>query len=90
MKQYLWVLLQLAGAGTINDVFSICFGGVKGNGALMIGDVPPATFNVTLQYTPLVSSPAHPHYYVARLENVAVNGTILPVDRVGSAAMHCN
>lgn len=37
----------------------------------MLGDVPPATRNVTLQYTPLGSSPAHPDYYMARLENVA-------------------
>ena len=57
---------------------------MEGSGALMIGNVPPATFNVTLQYTPLISVPAHPHYYVARLENLAVNGTILPVDQVRS------
>lgn len=51
----------------------------------MLGDVPPATFNVSLQYTPLIATAAHPHYYVARLENMAVNGSVLPVDQVGSA-----
>ncbi len=71
--------LQLAGAEAIEDVFSLCFGGVEGNGALMLGDVPPATFNVELQYTPLVFSAVHPHYYLARLQN---DGTILPVDQV--------
>lgn len=79
----------MAGAGTIEDVFSICFGGVEGNGALMIGDVLPATFNLSLQYTPLILIPAHLHYYVAHLENVAVNGSILPVDKVRSIAVHC-
>ncbi|KAL3138709.1 hypothetical protein ABBQ32_006464 [Trebouxia sp. C0010 RCD-2024] len=75
------VMNQLARAGTIEDVFSICFGGVEGNGALMLGDVSPATFNVSLHYTPLLATSAHPHYYVARLEGVAVDGSILPVDQ---------
>lgn len=48
----------------------------------MLGDVPPATFNVELQYTPLVFSAVHPHYYLARLQNIGVDGTILPVDQV--------
>ena len=78
--------MQLAGAGTIEDVFSLCFGGVEGNGALMLGDVPPATFNVQLQYTPLVGSEFHPHYYLARLQNLGVNGTILPVDQVSTGS----
>ena len=74
--------MQLAGSGDIEDVFSLCFGGVEGNGALMLGDVPPATFNVQLQYTPILESQRYPHYYLARLQNVGVNGTILPVDQV--------
>ncbi len=48
----------------------------------MLGDVPPATFNVELQYTPLVFSAVHPHYYLAHLQNIAVDGAILPVDQV--------
>lgn len=80
------VRLQLAGSGTIEDVFSICFGGVEGNGALMLGDVTPASFNVSLHYTPLIGSPAHPHYYLAKLANVAVNGSVLPVDPVSRGA----
>ena len=48
----------------------------------MLGDVPPATFNVDLQYTPLVFSAVHPHYYLAHLQNIAVGGTRLPVDQV--------
>ena len=74
--------LQLAGAQHIEDVFSLCFGGVEGDGALMLGDVPPASVNVSLQYTPLVSSLAHPHYYLAKLNDLSVNGSILPVDQV--------
>lgn len=52
----------------------------------MLGDVSPATFNVSLHYTPLLATSAHPHYYVARLEGVAVDGSILPVDQVGPAS----
>jgi hypothetical protein len=32
--------LQLTEAGVIEDVFSLCFGGVSGGGALLLGDVP--------------------------------------------------
>lgn len=80
--EQLTCLLQLAGAQHIEDVFSLCFGGVEGDGALMLGDVPPASVNVSLQYTPLVSSLAHPHYYLAKLNDLSVNGSILPVDQV--------
>ena len=80
--EQLTCLSQLAGAQHIEDVFSLCFGGVEGDGALMLGDVPPASVNVSLQYTPLVSSLAHPHYYLAKLNDLSVNGSILPVDQV--------
>lgn len=82
------LLLQLAEANHIEDVFSLCFGGVEGNGALMLGDVPPASFNVTLQYTPLISSPAHPHYYLAKLNDISVNATTLPVSQVCCVTVH--
>ncbi len=55
----------------------------------MLGDVPPATFNVELQYTSLVFSAVHPHYYLARLQNIAVDGTILPVDQVRAFERVC-
>ena len=32
--------MQLTEAGVIEDVFSLCFGGVSGGGALLMGDVP--------------------------------------------------
>ena len=32
--------VQLTEAGVIEDVFSLCFGGVSGGGALLMGDVP--------------------------------------------------
>jgi hypothetical protein len=32
--------VQLTEAGIIEDVFSLCFGGVSGGGALLMGDVP--------------------------------------------------
>lgn len=51
----------------------------------MLGDVPPASVNVSLQYTPLIPSAAHPHYYLAKLHDLSVNGTILPVDQVSSS-----
>ena len=63
----------------------------------MLAGLLPAAFNVTRGSRtppppppppPLVSSPAHPYYYVAKLENVVVNGTILPDNKVGPGAMH--
>ena len=72
---------QLAGADVIDDVFSLCFGSVAGEGALSLGDapVPPG---VTLAYTPLTHHPAHPFYYNVRLLGVSVGGDRLDVAEV--------
>ena len=66
----------------IDDVFSLCFGSVEGDGALLLGDVPLSSYNVVLDYTPLLSSPAYPHYYSVRLEGLVVGGTRLDVPQV--------
>lgn len=63
----------------IDDVFALCFGSVEGDGALMLGEVP---HNVELQYTELLMSPQHPHYYLVRLDAVAVGGEDLIVPSV--------
>jgi hypothetical protein len=76
---------QLAGRGVIDDVFALCFGSVEGDGALMLGDVALADASVWLQYTPLLSSLAHPHYYSVRLESLWVGDAQLPVPQVGAS-----
>ncbi|BDA43922.1 Aspartic proteinase Asp1 [Coccomyxa sp. Obi] len=70
---------QLAGSGVIDDVFALCFGSVEGDGALMLGDVDTAEYDVALQYTALLSSLAHPHYYSVQLDALWVGGQQLPV-----------
>ncbi len=70
---------QLAGSGVIDDVFALCFGSVEGDGALMLGDVDAAEYDVALQYTALLSSLAHPHYYSVQLDALWVGGQQLPV-----------
>lgn len=71
--------VQLAGSGVIDDVFALCFGSVEGDGALMLGDVDAAGYDVALQYTALLSSLAHPHYYSVQLDALWVGGQQLPV-----------
>jgi hypothetical protein len=73
---------QLATRNIISDVFSLCFGSVEGDGAFMVGDVDLLPHNVVLQYTPLVESSAHPHYYGVTLDAVAVGKKVLVVDKV--------
>lgn len=64
-------------------MFALCFGSVEGDGALMLGDADVAgRFNVALQYTPLLSNPAHPHYYSVLLEALVVGGEPLDVKAV--------
>ena len=72
---------QLVSAGTIDNMFSLCFGMVEGEGALLLGDAPlPA--NISLVYTPQVIKPSHPFYYNAKLQALAVDGNALAVDAV--------
>ena len=81
-----WV--QLAGRGVVADMFSLCFGGVEGDGALMLGDVDPTVYGISLAYTALVPSPDHPHYYCLQLQGVGVDGTVLPVPAVWPPSQH--
>eukprot|EP00887_Chlorella_sp_A99_P005894 scaffold1.g5894.t1 len=75
------VVNQLVKAGLIDDVFSLCFGMVEGDGAMLLGDAPlPGEVAGALAYTPLVASPSHPFYYNARLTGLAVGGQRLGVD----------
>lgn len=79
--------MQLASRGIIDDVFSLCFGSVEGDGALLLGEVPLKQYNVDLEYTPLLTSPAYPHYYSVLLLGVQVGGTKLDVLPVWPAAL---
>ena len=62
--------MQLAGSGDIDAVFSLCVWGAEGSGAIMVGDVRPATFNVQLLYTLISQSQRFLHCYLARSQNV--------------------
>ena len=84
---------QLAGRGVIDDVFALCFGSVEGDGALMLGDVeavgPGGDAPVDLEFTALLSSLAHPHYYSVRLESLWVGDEQLPVRPVRAPPDRC-
>ena len=67
----------------IEDVFSLCFGSVEGDGALLLGSVDLSSYNVELEYTPLLTSLAYPHYYSVQLMAVQVGSTKLNVPMVG-------
>ncbi len=75
------VVNQLVKAGVIDDVFSLCFGMVEGDGVLLLGDAEvPGT--IPLQYTPLLSSTSHPFYYNVKLLSIAIDGQLLAVPQV--------
>ncbi len=74
-------MLQLADAGVIEDTFALCFGGVEGGGALLLGDVPLPP-DMRLLHTSLLISREHPHYYVVQLDSLAVSGQQLDVPQV--------
>jgi hypothetical protein len=72
------VVNQLVKAGVIDDVFSLCFGMVEGDGVLLLGDAEvPGT--IPLQYTPLLSSASHPFYYNVKMLSIAIDGQLLAV-----------
>lgn len=71
----------MAARGDIEDVFSLCFGSVEGDGALMLGDVDLDAYGVDLNYTALLSSSVHPHYYCVELQAIEVADEVLPVGK---------
>jgi hypothetical protein len=76
-------LSQLASQGAVADVFSLCYGswgpesGVTGeasaNGAVVFGALPPGAAPA-MQYTPLLTSGAHPSYYTVSLTRIELGG----------------
>ena len=48
------LLLQLAGEGVTEDLFSLCYGSIEGDGALMLGDVVLPPWTEQLAYSPMV------------------------------------
>jgi hypothetical protein len=80
---------QLVSSGAIDDKFSLCFGGVEGDGALLLGDAPLPS-GLQLQYTPLLEGTQHPQWYTVSLLGIAVGGEVLPVDEVSwpQASLH--
>lgn len=62
-------------------MFALCFGGVAGGGALVLGaaTLPPG---LALSYTPLLGSERTPHYYMVKLEAISVDAVVLEVPQV--------
>ena len=69
-------------------MFSLCFGSVEGDGALMLGDVDLSEQDIELRYTALLASVAHPHYYSIRLESLWVGDVELAVRPVSAVLLH--
>eukprot|EP00879_Flechtneria_rotunda_P002524 GHRR01002722.1.p1 GENE.GHRR01002722.1~~GHRR01002722.1.p1 ORF type:complete len:475 (+),score=86.21 GHRR01002722.1:1876-3300(+) len=67
---------QLAAAGAIPDVFSLCFGFPSG-GALLLGQAP-VPGNPTFQWTPLIRS-GWGDFFTVNMESVIFNGKQLDV-----------
>ena len=46
--------MQLAGTGVTEDMFSLCYGSIEGDGALLVGDVLLPPWTDQLAYSPMV------------------------------------
>ncbi|GER36834.1 eukaryotic aspartyl protease family protein, partial [Striga asiatica] len=74
-RQGLSVISQLSTLGITPRIFSHCLkGGGSGGGILVLGQI----LDPRIVYTPLV--PSQPHYNLY-LQNIAVNGQLLPIDQ---------
>lgn len=73
-QQELSVISQLSSRGITPKVFSHCLkGGGNGGGILVLGEI----LDPNIVYSPLV--PSKPHYNL-RLQSIAVNSQLLPID----------
>ena len=45
---------QLVGTGVTEDVFSLCYGSIEGNGALLLGQVALPPWTDQLDFSPMV------------------------------------
>lgn len=70
---------QLVNKNIIDNQFSLCFGLVEGEGALILGD-SPALRNVSLGYTQMVDSPKNENYYTLDMKAIHVNGFQLELE----------
>ena len=62
-------------------MFSLCFGSIEGDGALLLGNVLVPPYTQQLRYTPMVQEPSN-QFYMTALEQMAVGNTTLPFDQV--------
>jgi len=70
---------QLVNKKVIDNQFSLCFGLVEGEGALILGQ-SPALRNVSLGYTQMVESPTNENYYTLDMKAIHVNGIELGLE----------
>lgn len=75
------LIQQLVDKEVIDNEFSLCFGLVEGEGALILGHAP-ALNDVTLGYTPLVESPTNENYYTVEMKAIQVNNVALDLEPV--------
>ena len=80
MSCWLWIA-QLVAQGAIDDTFALCFGGIDGGGAFLLGDVNVPPYTQNLAYTRLTRGRSTVYYYISLLR-LRVNGTLLPVTEV--------
>lgn len=73
------LIQQLVNRNIIENQFSLCFGLVEGDGALILGH-SPALENVNLGYTPMVESPTNENYYTLDMKGIHVNGVELELE----------
>lgn len=73
------LIQQLVKKEIIENQFSLCFGLVEGEGALILGQ-SPALMNVSLGYTQMADSPTNENYYTLDMKAIYVNEVQLSLD----------
>ncbi len=68
---------QLVKHGVMVDRFSLCFGTVDGDGALLLGDLALPGNVIEFDYVPLMRTAGH--YYIVRMDNMGLGGVPLDI-----------
>lgn len=71
---------QLVKQGAMQDRFSLCFGSIEGQGALLLGDLDLPRNTVHFDYVPML--PTTSHYYMVKVDTLGLGGIPLPIRQV--------
>lgn len=71
---------QLVKQGAMRDRFSLCFGSVEGDGALLLGDLDLPGNTILFDYVPMLRTASH--YYLVKVDALGLGGTPLSVRQV--------